>query len=186
MMRELREHSNGASLVSRMTGAARLQATTFEDVEADRSATGQAVVVVIVVALATGIGTWGMWPETEGGIGNLLLGVAVGLIGWVIWAWITYLVGTKLLPTSQTKADWGQLARALAFAQSPGVLKVFCVVPVIGSLLFIAVSLWQFAGMVIAVRQALDYNSTRRAVGVVLLAGIPYLILMGILFGEAE
>lgn len=185
-MLENKNRSKGTSIINRMIGAARLQVSTFEDVETDRSATGQAVAVVVVVAIATSLGTAAAWPETEGGIGQLLFGVAAGLAGWAIWAWITYLVGTKLLPTSQTKADWGQLARALAFAQSPGVLKVFCVVPVIGSLLFIAVSLWQFAGMVIAVRQALDYNSTRRAVGVVLLAGIPYLILMGILFGEAE
>ena len=181
-----REHSKGAGIINRMIGAARLQLSTFEDVEADRSATRQAVIVVIAVAIATGIGTAAAWPETEGGIDKLLFGVAVGLVGWVIWAWITYLVGTKLLPTPQTQADWGQLARALAFAQSPGVLKIFVAVPVIGPFLFIAVSLWQFAGMVIAVRQALDYSSTQRAVGVVLLAGIPYLALMGLLLGTGE
>jgi hypothetical protein len=166
-----------------MIGAARLQVSTFEDVETDRSATLQAVAVVIVVAIATGVGAAAAWPETEGGIGKLLSGVAAGLVGWAIWAWITFFVGTKLLPTPQTHADWGQLARALAFAHSPGVLKVFGAVPGIGPFLFIAVSLWQFVGMVIAVRQALDYNSTRRALGVVLVAGIPYIVLMGILFG---
>ena len=185
-MLEDRERSKGASIINRMIGAARLQVSTFEDVETDRSATRQAVVVVIVVAIATGVGAAAAWPETEGGIGKLLFGVAVGLVGWAIWAWFTYLVGTKLLPAPQTQADWGQLARALAFAQSPGALKVFGAVPVIGPLLFITVSLWQFMAMVIAVRQALDYNSTRRAVGVVLVAGIPYILLMGILFGGGE
>ena len=185
-MLENRERSKGASIINRMIGAARLRVSTFEDVEADRSSTLQAVVVVIVVAIATGVGTAMAGPETAGGIGNLFFGVAIGLVGWAIWAWATYLVGTKLLSTPQTHADWGQLARALAFAQSPGVLKIFGAVPVIGLPLFITVSLWQFVGMVIAVRQALDYNSTRRAVGVVLLAGIPYIALIAILLGGAE
>ena len=179
-MLEDTERSKGASIINRMIGAARLQVSTFEDVEADRSATKQAVVVVIVVAIATGVGS------IDGGIGRLLFGVAASLVGWVIWAWLTYLVGTRLLSTPQTQADWGQLARALAFAQSPGVLKVLGAVPAIGPLLFLIVSLWQFVGMVIAVRQALDYNSTRRAVGVVLLAAIPYIVLLGILFGGGE
>ena len=179
-MLEDREHNKGASIINRMLGAARLQVSTFEDVEADRSATRQAVVVVVAVAIATGIGS------IEGGIGNLLFGVAAGLVGWAIWAWITYLVGTKLLPTPQTQADWGQLARALAFAQSPGVLKFLGVVPAIGPLLFFAISLWQFVAMVIAVRQALDYHSTGRAVAVVFLSAIPYILLLGILFGGRE
>ena len=176
-MLENRERSEGAGIINRMIGAARLQVSTFEEVEADRSATRQAVLVVIVVAIATGIGS------VEGGIGSLLFGVVAALVGWALWALITYLVGAKLLPTPQTDADWGQLARALAFAQSPGVLKVFGVVPVIGPYLFAIISLWQLVGMVIAVRQALDYHSTGRAVGVVFLSGIPYIFLLVILVG---
>ena len=175
-----RETSRGTSILSRMIGAARLRVSTFEDVEADRSATRQAVLVVIIVAIASGIGGF------DGSVSKLLLGIALGVFGWAAWAWITYLVGTRLLPTSQTQADWGQLARALAFAQSPGILKIFTAAPVIGSVLFFLVSLWQFVGMVIAVRQALDYGSTPRAVGVVFVAAIPYIILMGILFGGKE
>ena len=110
--------SQGARIIARMIGAARLQVRTFEDVEADRSATRQAVLVVVVVAIATGIGS------VEGGLGGLLAGVGLSLGGWVAWAGLTYLVGTRLLSTPETQADWGQLARALAFAQSPGVFKV--------------------------------------------------------------
>ena len=162
-------------LIDRMIGAARLRVSTFEDVEADRSATRQAMLVVIVVAIATGIGSLG------GGVAGLLGGVAFALVGWATWAWLTYLVGTRLLATPQTHADWGQLARALAFAQSPGVFKVLGAIPGIGPLLFFVASLWQLVAMVIAVRQALDYESTWRAVGVVLLAAIPYILLLSFL-----
>ena len=174
-MQEGEARRQRAGLIDRMIGAARLQVSTFEDVEADRSATRQAMLVVIVVAIATGIGSVG------GGVAGLLGGVAFALVGWATWAWLTYLVGTRLLATPQTHADWGQLARALAFAQSPGVFKVLGAIPGIGPLLFFVASLWQLVAMVIAVRQALDYESTWRAVGVVLLAAIPYILLLSFL-----
>ena len=174
-MQEGEARRQRARLIDRMIGAARLQVSTFEDVEADRSATRQAVLVVTIVAVATGIGSVG------GGVAGLLGGVAFALVGWATWAWLTYLVGTRLLATPQTHADWGQLARALAFAQSPGVFKVLGGIPGIGPLLFFVASLWQLVATVIAVRQALDYESTRRAVGVVLLAAIPYIVLLSFL-----
>ena len=116
------------------------------------------------------------------GVSGIFVGVVSGLLGWALWAWITYFIGTSILRTAETHADWGQLARTLGFAQSPGVLKVFGVVPGIGSLIFLAVSIWQFVAMIIAIRQALDFTSTRRAVGVALLGFIPYAVLLTILF----
>ena len=164
-------------MIERMIGAAQLQANTFEDVEADTSATGQAALVVVIVALATGIGTLAI-----GGVGGLFLGVIVSLIAWALWAWITFLLGTTLFRTPETQADWGQLARTLAFAQSPGVFKVFGVIPILGPIVVLVVSLWQLAAMVIAIRQALDYTSTWRAVGVAVVGFIPYAILLSLLF----
>jgi len=163
------------SLVDRMIGAARLDARIFEEVEGDTSATRQALSVVLLVALATGIASMG----TIGLVG-LLAGVVVAVAGWAIWAWIVYFIGTKILPEHETHADWGQLARTLGFAQSPGVLRVFGVVPGVGGIIFLVVSVWMLVSMVIAVRQALDYTSTLRAIGVVLIGFIPYVILMSI------
>ena len=162
--------SQGAhSMVDRMIGASRLSIHIFEEVEADTSATKQALLVVFLAALATGIGI--------GGLNGLLVGVPLAVAGWAIWAFIVYFIGTKILPEHETHADWGQLARSLGFAQSPGVLKVFGVLPD-GGIIFLVVSVWMLVAMVIAVRQALDYTSTKRAICVVLLGFIPYLILM--------
>ena len=165
------------SMVDRMIGAARLDARIFEEVEADTSATRQALSVVLLVALATGIASMG----TIGFLG-LLAGIVVAVVGWAIWAWVVYFIGAKILPEHETHADWGQLARSLGFAQSPGVLKVFGVVPGVGGIIFLVVSVWMLVSMVIAVRQALDYTSTLRAIGVVLIGFIPYAILMSIAF----
>ena len=138
-------------MINRMIGAARLDTAVFEDVEADASATQQALAVVALVALATGIGTFG-----SGGFVGLVVGVAAGIGLWALWAWITYFIGTTLLKTAETAANWGQLARTLAFAQSPGVFKVVGFIPVVRPLVFAIASIWQLVAMVVAIRQALD------------------------------
>ena len=165
------------SMVDRMIRASRLDVHIFEEVEADTSATRQALSVVVLVALATGIASLGTT-----GLSGLFVGVVVAIAGWAIWAWIVYLIGTKMLPSHETHADWGQLARTVGFAQSPGVFRVLGVVPVVGGIIFLVASFWMLVTMVIAVRQALDYTSTWRAIGVVLLSFIPYAVLMSIAF----
>ena len=161
------------SMIGRMIRASRLDVHIFEEVEADTSATRQALLVVAFVALATGIASLG----TTGLIG-LFVGVVLAIAGWAFWAWIVYLIGTKIMPSHSTHADWGQLARTLGFAQSPGIFRVLGLVPVVGIFIFSAASIWMLVAMVVAVRQALDYTSTWRAIGVVVLGFIPYVLLM--------
>ena len=164
-------------MIQRMIGAAKLRTETYEEVEADNSATLQAMSVVFLVALAAGIGNLG-----SGSVIAFVVGIVAALAGWAIWAWITYLVGTSILRTPDTDANWGQLARTLGFAQSPGVLKVFAIVPVVGPVVFGIVSIWQLMAVVVAIRQALDYTSTMRAIGVAVIGFIGYAVLTGILF----
>ena len=164
-------------MFQRMIGAAMLRRETFEEVEHDSAATIQAVMVVVIVAVATGIASLGTGVEgAPTGVGVFIGGIIIGLVSWAFWAWITYFIGTRLLPDQDTNADWGQLARTLGFAQSPGIFRVLGVIPGVGpTILFIAV-IWQLVAMVIAIRQALDYTSTWRAVGVALVGFIPYII----------
>lgn len=147
----------------------------YEEVEADRSATTQALLVVVLVAVATGIGA------LEAGIGALVLGIIFAVVGWALWAWIAFFVGTTVLRTPETNADWGQLARTTGFAQAAGVLRIFGFIPVLGGIILFVTGIWQLVAMVIAVRQALDYESTGRAVGVVLIGFIPYVILLALM-----
>ena len=164
-------------MIKRMMGAARLDAAIYEEVESDPSATKQALTAVILVALATGIGTFG-----TGGPAGLVVGIVAGIGLWALWAWITYFVGTTILKTGETEANWGQLARTLGFAQSPGLLKVAGFIPVLGPWVFTIASIWQLVAMVIAIRQALDFTSTWRAVGVAMVGFIPYVLLISIIY----
>ena len=160
-----------------MIRAAKLDVDLYEEVEADQEAMGQALAVVVLASLAAGIGTLGVT-----GINGLLVGTAGALIGWFIWAFLTFFIGTRLLPEPQTEADYGQLLRTIGFSSSPGLLRIFGVVPVLGGIIFIVCGIWMLVAMVIAVRQALDYQNTWRAVGVCLIGWVIQMFVGWIVF----
>jgi len=168
-----------ASLVQRAIGAARLDVATYEEVEHDPGALPQAMTIVVLAALASGVGS-----TAQQGLGvlGLFVGAGASLAGWFVWAGIVFLVGTRLLPAPDTQATLDQLLRTTGFSAAPGVLAVGGVVPGIGMLVVFAAGLWQLATMVVAVRQALDYPSTGRAIAVCLIGFVVYvLIAVGLL-----
>lgn len=167
---------------NRIMRAGKLDANLYEEVEHDKKAMGQAMGVVVLSSLAAGIGSLGI------GWKGMAFNAIGAIIAWYIWAYLTYFIGTKFLAEPQTEADHGQLLRTIGFASAPGLLRVLGIIPGIREILFPLASLWMLAAMVIAVRQALDYTSTLRAVGVCLLGWIVQLIIVfGILllFGRA-
>ena len=150
----------------------------MREVEADTTATTQAMGVVVLSSIAHGIA--GL--VQEGGVG--FVGSAlVALMGWFIWAFLVYIIGTKLLPEPRTHSNLGELLRTTGFSASPGLLRVLGVIPLIGELIIFAVSIWMLIAMIIAVRQALDYQSTGRAVGVCLIGWFVFVLIMLMLPG---
>ncbi len=110
-----------ANFGNRIIRAARLDVALYEEVEADKSALGQATGVVVLSSVAAGIGS-----TSKAGLLGMLIGVVVALVGWYIWAYLTYFIGTRLLPEPQTKADHGELLRTIGFSSSPGLI-LLCV-----------------------------------------------------------
>ena len=151
------------TFIRRLIGAATLDGRTYEEVEADRTATGQAGLVVLLSSLAAGFGSVGAGVFDLWGI---VVGTLGGVAGWVSWAALTYLIGTRVLPEPQTRANLGELLRTLAFAASPGLLRVVGAIPILRWPTFLVTALWMLVAMVVAVRHALDYRSTARALGV--------------------
>jgi len=165
------------NLVDRMVRAAKLDVSLYEEVEKDQTAMPQAMAVVAIASVAAGVGSLGV-----AGFSGLIVGLIASLVGWFVWAFLTYFIGTKLLPEPQTKADLGELLRTIGFSSSPGVIRVLGFIPFLGGIILFAASIWMLVAMVIAVRQALDYQSTWRAVGVCLIGWIVQMLLFGLLF----
>jgi hypothetical protein len=158
----------------RLIRAAKLDSRLYEEVEADTGAMGQAMGTVILSSVAAGLGT-----IARAGWAGILAGTVFALIGWYFWAYITYFIGARLLPEPQTQSNPRELLRTIGFASAPGLMRVAGVIPGVTGIVFFVASVWMFAAMVIAVRQALDYQSTLRAL-IVCLAG--WLVQSAILF----
>lgn len=165
-----------ADLVDRMKRAAKLDPNLYEEVEADETAMGQATLVVVLASLAAGIGS-----ISQGGSAGIIWGTVAALIGWYIWAFLTYIIGTKILPTSETSATYGELLRTIGFSSTPGLIRVLGIIPGLILIVNMIAGVWMLIAMVIAVRQALDYTSTGRAVGVCIIGFIVQIIFMMII-----
>ena len=163
----------------RILRAAKLDAALYEEVEADKSAMPQAMAVVVISSVAAGIGSIGMGV---GGLGGVLFGIIVSLGGWYLWAYLTFFIGTKVLPEPQTESNPGELLRTIGFSSSPGFIRALGIIPGLGSLIFSIASIWMLVAMVVAVRQALDYKSTWRAVGVCAIGWVIQTVIFVVLF----
>ncbi len=169
------EATSQASIIDRMIRAARLERQVYEEVEHDQSATRQAMLVVVMGALAAGIGA------LSGGIVALIVGIVAGIVGWAVYAFIAYWVGTNFFKGPKTEATWGELLRTLGFASSPRVLLVLGIIPVVGLLIGLVVFIWMLITTVVAIRQALDFD-TGRAIGTAVVSLLAQFVIYFVVF----
>ena len=165
------------SLTDRMVRAARLETGLYNEVEADVSATNQALTVVVITALAGGIGAAlgeALGGRATGVVGGLIGGVVAELWGWLVWSYVMYLVGTRVFHGTAT---YGELLRTLGFANSPGVLLILRFVPVLGGLIALIVGIWRIVAGFIAVREALDLDNGN-TVATIVVGIVAYLIVL--------
>ncbi len=167
--------SVATSFPIRIIGALSLDPATYEEVEADSSATGQALTVVLLSSLAAGIGA----PAGLGGgsLQSVVFITGASLIAWAAWALLTFEIGSRLMPEPSTRGGVDELLRTIGFSSAPGLLRVFGVVPGASWWAFGITAVWMLAAMVVAVRQALDYTSTARAIAV---CAIGWMLAIGI------
>jgi hypothetical protein len=157
------------TLARRMLGAAMLDRATYEEVTADRGATAQALLVVGLVSAALAIGAGSAFVAS------------LALLAWASWALVTFEVGARLLPESTTHSDVGEMLRTLGFSAAPGVIVAAAVVPFLARPAMVIAGAWMLVSMIVAVRQALDYSSTIRAILVCVVGWILSLTLVLVL-----
>ena len=160
------------TVTERVTGVLALRPSVFEEIEADKHANAQALGVVVLASIAAGLG-----GGLSGGGFGIVRETIGAVVGWVMWAGVTYVLGARLMPERGTHTDMGELLRVIGYSYAPSFFVLFAGVPIVGSGIRVAVDFWLLATTVLAVRQALDYTSTLRAFAVVL---IGWLFFVGI------
>jgi hypothetical protein len=160
------------TFADRVKGVLLLDARTYEEIEADKTANAQALLVVIAASLAAGLGA-----GIQLGVIGLLRETLGALVGWVMWAAVTWVIGAKLLPEPQTRTDMGELLRVIGYAYAPQLFAFFVFVPFIGVIISTIVAFWVLAATILAVRQALDYEKTWRAATVVLIGWLIFVVI---------
>lgn len=150
----------------RFIGALVLDAGIYEEIEADRRSAMHSVIVVIAVCIAGGVATLGLDAASPGAFAA---GAIVSLGAWLLWASFITTIGIIALPERQTRNDLPELLRVLGFAAAPGVFIALAALRPAAPIVLVVVAAWMIAAAVLAVRQALDYRSTRRAIAVCLL-----------------
>ncbi|HEY6212330.1 MAG TPA: hypothetical protein VIW45_08595 [Vicinamibacterales bacterium] len=173
------------SFLQRLIGAMALDAAIYEEVEADRAATGQALAVVLLSSLAAGVGVRGFARPS---VATVVFMSTISLVAWVAWALLTFEIGGRLIPEPQTRVDAGELLRTIGFASAPGLLRVLGIIPNASIPVFVGTALWMVVATIVAVRQALDYKSTARAIAVCVLGWLlatAMAAVLGLFFGPA-
>ena len=164
-----------SQLIDRMQRAAKLQPALFDEVARDEGAMNHAIASVVISAVAAGIGS-----SLIGGPIGLIGGTLAALVGWFIWAFTAHFVGTRFLAEPGTRTDLAPVLRAAGFAAAPGVLRVFGIIPLLGTLVNIVANFWMLAAFVVAVRQSLGYASIGRAAAVCLIGFVMQMAVFGL------
>jgi hypothetical protein len=162
------------SFFERILGVMQLDPRAYEEVEHDTDATWQAAVVVVAASLLAGVGLAALSPEREF---SFVGGALSALLGWAIYSLFAYFVGAYLLKAPETSATFGEVLRALGFANAPRALAVLGNVPGIGGILVLIASVWALVASVVALRQSLEV-STGRGIAIAIVAFLAMLAVL--------
>jgi hypothetical protein len=161
------------NIVNKMIRAAKLDIQLYEEVEKDLGATKEAFLVVLIGAVCNGIGSIEML-----GVKGIITGIISGIIGWLLWSAVIYLIGVKIFKHT---SDMGELLRCLGFAYSPNVLSILGIIPGIGIVIRFIASVWVLVAFIVAARQALDCG-TGRAILISVLGFAVFVIVFFVFF----
>lgn len=163
--------------LNRFFRAAKLDVSLYQEVAEDAGTFNQALIVVFIYSMAAAYGTFGRTGAT-----GVNIGMITTLLGWYVWAFSTYIVGARILPEAQTQPDRKALMRVLGFASAPGILRVLGFIPGLGLAVLLAATGLTIAAATVGVKQALNYESTSRALGVCIIGLIISAVFQGLMF----
>jgi hypothetical protein len=175
-------------MIDRIMRAIRLDWTVFREIAEDQNAMTEAAIIVLVVTFLSGVGTFIGSLIADVGFGGALLAffgtwlISGVLIGWIGWAILTFFVGTTFF---QGRSDIPEMMRVLGYANAPNLLGIFGFIPCVGWLISLAGAILALIAGVIAVREAMEFDTTKAIITVVIAWVIAFVIslILGGLFG---
>lgn len=174
-------YGSNTSYLDRIRGALMLDSRTYREVEQDTDATGQAVLTVIIAAIAAGLGAI-LGPDI---LRDTLGTIISSVLQWIIFSFVAYFVGVSLFSHARTSVTPGQVLRTVGFAQAPKFFLILGIIPLLGWIVGLVVFFWFIAAAIVALREAFEFD-TGRAVGtgIVALVVIAVVdIVLAIVFG---
>lgn len=147
-------------MIQRMVRAAKLDSELYEEVEADTTANGQALLIVVAVGVVSAVGMAFAYPGDHS-LRAVIANVLSTVVSWVLWAFLTLWIGKTFTHGPDTESDMGEMLRALGFAHTPQLLVGLVFIPVAGPVLALLGSVWKLTAGIVAIRQALDFSTSR-------------------------
>lgn len=185
-------------MLDRIMGVITLKAPVYRQIADDKTGTMSAAVIVVVVRLVAGFfsGLVSVNPQTGGAavsvVGAVLaaiITVIVGLIAWVISAWVLAFVAKAM----GGKTDTGEMLRVTGYVEVFGLVGVLAVLGLISPALLCVVgiislvaAILRLIGYVIGVREAAEFSTTNAIITAIIAAVVNFIVfavIYGILFG---
>jgi hypothetical protein len=167
-----------ASFQNRVIGAIKADQATFAEVRQDPAALTQAALVVIAAGVAGAIGALS-WAFVGGiGLVGLVMAPVFEVVIWVIGSAVLWIIGTKVITGSRTEVDLRTVLRTLGFAMAAMIFKAIGIIPFVGWMLSVLVSLWAFYAMLVAVKEVFGYPDVIKAFLALLLCSIVLWVVM--------
>ena len=163
--------------LNRLFRAAKLDAGLYEEIIEDTGTMFQAMMAVFIYSAASAYGGFG-----RGGVAGINFGMITTLIGWYVWAFSAYFVGMRFLPEAETEGNRKAVLRAMGFASAPGLIRLLGLLPNMAATTFLIASVWMFVAAVVAIKQAMSYQSIYRAAGVCMISWIISAIFQGLMY----
>jgi hypothetical protein len=161
------------SLVRQTIGAMTFRAAIYREIATQPGATAPAIGILLLSCFV---------PGSVSIVYGTLGGILYSFSGWAIWICLAYMIGAKIFPESPVDSGLLRLLRAGGFAASPALLGFFGLAAVVGHILPITTTVWVIAATAVAIREALQYRTTSRAVAVCLASWAGTLLILAALF----
>ncbi|MEN8113164.1 MAG: YIP1 family protein [Actinomycetota bacterium] len=185
-------------MIRNMVRASALDLEFFNLAERTPSLLRQAIGVVVLANALSAVGSWigyentageDLWNAVRGWLGlgdfpipdeggivvQVGVGVLFAIVGWIVWAFTTSLIGTRVF---RGTTDMGEMLRVLGFAQAP---RAIGIIPFLGPV----AAVWVLAASVVAIREGLDFT-TGRAIGTAIGGWIVWALLQQVVSVAAQ